>query len=151
MRKVKKTNLILGLLVIAFFAISLSFISDIQIPPTSKSKQLIIEKIEVGHNSNIKITHGAWPLGCADCHTQPIVGECIDCHVPDYWVGDDDSTYFAHHDLGYSGFMDCWSSSCHDPDPNDVRYVDTDLIEDDDWMAFCDNCHDIMTHYWPKP
>lgn len=150
-RNIKKTNLILGLLVIAFFAVSLSFVLDIH-TTTVISTRPSIEIIEESHGNTL-ITHGEedLSLGCAECHFQPIYGECVDCHIPDYWLGDDDSTYFAHHDLSYSGFMDCWSSSCHNPDPNDVRYVKVDLVEGDDWMEFCEDCHEVMTHHWPKP
>ncbi len=146
---IKKSNLILGFLVIAFFAVSLFLVLDIQTPSHTKPTPITIIEIE-GHRDT-PIHHGGWPLGCADCHYQPIDGECTDCHIPDYWLGDDNSIYFAHHDLAYSGFMDCWSSSCHDPDPNDVRYVDTDLVEGNNWHEFCDNCHADRTHGWPKP
>lgn len=148
-RNIKKSNLILGLLVIVFFAVSLSFVLDVQMPSLTIPTQPTI--IEIEEHLDIPITHGAWPLGCADCHKQPIVGECTDCHIPDYWLGDDDSIYFAHHDLAWTGFTNCWSSDCHDPEPNDIRYVNTDLIEGDDWMGFCDNCHTFLTHKWPKP
>ena len=148
-RNIKKSNLILGLLVITFFTISISFVSDIQTPSLTIPTRPTI--IEIEEHLDTPITHGGWPLGCADCHYQPIDAECTDCHTPDYWLGDDDSTYMAHHDLAYPGFIDCYSSSCHDPDPNDVRYVNTTLVEDDDWMGFCKNCHDEMTHNWPKP
>ena len=33
--------------------------------------------------------------------------------------------------------------------PNDVRYVTTDLVQDDDWHLFCDECHDDSTHTPP--
>ncbi|UCD13406.1 MAG: hypothetical protein JSW60_07575 [Thermoplasmatales archaeon] len=147
----KKSNLILGLLAIAFFIISLSLVLDIQTPsPTIPTPPTIIE---IEEHRNASITHGGdeWPLGCVDCHYQPIDGECTDCHIPDYWLGDDDATYFAHHDLSYSGFMDCWSPDCHNPEPNDVRYVDTDLVEGDNWHEYCDTCHDDSTHDWPTP
>ena len=147
-RNIKKSNLILELLVIAFFAVSITLVLDIQ-TLTIPTQPTIIE-IE-GH-LDTPISHGGdeWPLGCAECHYQPIDDECTDCHIPDYWIGDDDSTYFAHHDLAYSGFMDCWSSSCHNPNANDVRYVNTTLVKDGDWHEFCDNCHADSTHDWPK-
>ena len=38
--------------------------------------------------------------------------------------------------------MDCWYSECHDPDPNDIRIVKTDLVVGDDWDTYCyDKCH----------
>lgn len=149
-RNIKKTNIILGLLVIAFFAVSITFILDLN-TITVISTRPTIQIIEEGHGDT-PITHGEEVslLGCTECHFEPIFGECVDCHIPDVWLGDDDSTYFAHHDLAYTGFMDCWSSSCHDPDPNDVRYIKVDLIIDDDWMLYCEDCHNF-THQWPKP
>lgn len=148
-KKIKKTNFILSLLVIAFVIVSISLILDIQTALDNTSKPTII-KIE--EHIDVQISHGGdqWPLGCAECHFEPVYGECVDCHVPDFWVGDDDSVYFAHHDLSYTGFMDCWSSECHDPDPDDVRYVKGDLVEDDDWHAFCDNCHSDFLHRLPE-
>ena len=148
-RNIKKTNLILGLLVIAFFTVSLFLALDIQAPSRTIPERPTI--VEIEEHLGVAITHGGaeWPLACGECHTQPVYGECRDCHAPDYWIGDDDATYFAHHDPSYTGFMDCWSSDCHDPDPNDVRYVKTDLVEGDDWEAwhlFCDKCHDEGTH-----
>ena len=145
-RKIKKTNLTLGLLIIAFFIVTLSLALEIQTSSTIIPEPPTIIDIE-GHSDTV-ITHGGdqWPLGCEKCHFEPIYGECTECHIPDYWVGEDDATYHAHHDLSYTGFMDCWSSECHDPDPNDVRYVKTDLIKDNDWHEFCDNCHADGTH-----
>ena len=149
MRKMKKSNLVLSLLFISFIIVSSSLIFDIE-SPSDKPPSEIIEIDE--HKDNV-ISHagGDWELQCADCHYKSIDGECTDCHTPDYWLGDDDGTYFAHHDLSYSGFMDCWSSDCHDPEPNDVRYVKTDLVEGDDWHTYCDECHDGRNHQWPKP
>jgi len=143
-RTIKKSNLILALLVIAFFAVSLSLLFDVQTIIIPEEPTII----EIKEHFENPISHGGdeWPLECAECHTQPIDGECIDCHIPDYWLGEDNATYFAHHDLAYSGFMDCWSSSCHDPEPNDVRYVKTDLVEDGDWHKFCDECHEDRNH-----
>ena len=149
-QKIKKTNLILGLLVIAFFIVSLSITFEIQTPSIFKSEQPTIIVIE--EHRDTPISHGGdqWPLGCAECHFEPVYGECIDCHVPDFWVGDDDSVYFAHHDQGYTGFVDCWSSSpCHDQDPEDVRYVKGDLVEGDDWHAYCKECHNDFLHRQP--
>ncbi len=149
-RKIKKTNLILSLLVIAFFIVTLSIILELQIPTGIIPDQPNIIKIE--EHMDTPISHGGdqWPLGCAECHFEPVYGECVDCHIPDFWVGADDSVYFAHHDLSYTGFMDCWSSECHDPDPEDVRFVKGDLVEGDDWHAFCDNCHDVFLHRQPE-
>jgi hypothetical protein len=149
MRNTKKLNLILGLLLIAFFVISASLIFDM-LPVTTKPKPPII-KIE-GHR-DAPITHGqpGEAVGCADCHYAAVYGECTDsvCHPsPDYMIGDNNTIYFAHHDLSYSGFMDCWSSDCHDPgtveDPLDVRYVKGDLVEGDtwqEWHLYCETCH----------
>ena len=151
---VKKYNMILGLLVIAFFIVSLSLTYNIQsYVPTIPDGPIIIE---IEEHSDILITHGSgqWPLGCAECHFKPVYGECTDCHIPDFWVGENNATYNAHHDLSYGGFRDCWSTECHNPDPNDVRYVDTDLVDGDTmeaWHLFCSGCHDDRTHYWPKP
>jgi hypothetical protein len=148
MKKIRKSSLILSLLFIFFLAISLSLIFEIQTVPHKTPSEII--EIE-NHRDNL-ISHGGgdWELKCADCHYQPIDGVCTDCHTPDYWLGVDDGTYFAHHDLSYSGFMDCWSSDCHDPDPNDVRYVITDLVEGDDWHGYCDECHDGRSHTLPE-
>ncbi len=153
-KNLKKSDLILGLLVIAFFIVSLSLIFTIQTSAPSIPNGPII--IEIEEHSDILITHGSelYPLGCAECHFEPVYGECTDCHIPDYWVGVNNATYNAHHDLSYTGFIDCWSSSCHNPDPNDVRYVDTDLVDGDTmeaWHTFCDDCHPDSTHLWPKP
>jgi len=55
----------------------------------------------------------------------------------------------AHHDLSYTGFMDCWSSDCHNPDPNDVRFVTTDLVDGDNataWHNYCNECHSGGDH-----
>jgi len=151
-RNIKKSNLILGLLVIAFFAVSLSFVLDIQTPSPTIPTQPTIVEIEESHSFDTPITHGGLPSGCDDCHTQPVDMECTECHTPDYWVGDKDLTYFPHHSLDYSGFNNCWSNSCHAPNLNDVRYVNMDLVKDGNWMGFCDNCHASgMTHNWPKP
>lgn len=149
MKKIRKSSFILCLLFIFFFAVSISLLFETQTSPHSKPSDII--EIE-NHRDNL-ISHGGTSIevGCADCHYQPIDGECTDCHSPDHWLGDDNSIYFAHHDLAYSGFMDCWSSSCHDPEPNDVRYVKVDLVEGDDWHGYCDGCHDGRTHQWPKP
>lgn len=147
-RKIKKTNIILSLLVIAFIIVSLSLILEMQSTLEDTSKPTIIE---IEEHIDTQISHGGeqWELGCAECHFEPVYGECVDCHVPDFWVGDDNSVYFAHHDLSYTGFMDCWSSQCHDPDPEDVRYVNGDLVEGDDWHGFCDNCHTNFLHRDP--
>jgi hypothetical protein len=147
--KIKKSNLILGLLFISFLIVSLSLILEISTPVEIEPEPPII--IEIKEHENAQITHGGdeWPLGCADCHYTPIDGECTDCHIPDYWLGDDDGTYFAHHDLSYTGFMDCWSSDCHNPNPNDTRYVVIDLVQDDDWHLYCDECHDDSNHTEP--
>ena len=146
MWKIKKTNLTLGLLVIAFFIVTLSLVLEIQTSAPVESEPPTVTEIE--EHRDILITHGGddWPLGCSECHFEPIYGECTECHVPDYWVGEDDSTYHAHHDLSYTGFMDCKSSECHDPDPNDVRFVKTDLVVDNDWHDFCDKCHANGAH-----
>ena len=154
-RKIKKTNFILSLLVIAFFIVSLSLILEMQIPSEIIPDQPTI--IEIEEHIDVQISHGGdqWPLGCAECHFEPVYGECVDCHVPDYWVGDDDSVYFAHHDLAYTGFKDCWSSKpCHAPDPEDVRYVEGDLVVDDDWHSYCGGdtgCHQEFLHRQPEP
>ena len=147
-QKIKKTNFILSLLVIAFIIVSFSLIMEMQATLEETSKPTIIE---IDEHIDTQISHGGdqWPLGCAECHFEPIYGECVDCHVPDFWVGDDDSVYFAHHDLSYTGFMDCWSTDCHNPDPNDVRYVTGDLIIDGDWHGFCDDCHKDFLHRQP--
>ena len=146
-RIIKKTDLILGLLVVAFFIVTASLFLEMQTTSILTPDQPTIIEIE-GHRETI-ISHGGgsqWPLGCAECHFEPVIGDCIDCHAPDYWIGGDNSVYFAHHDLSYTGFMDCWSSECHDPDPLDVRYVKGDLVEGDDWHAFCDDCHEEYLH-----
>lgn len=142
-RKIRKSSLILRLLVIAFFAVSLSYALDIT--PYNISPR---PPIEIEEHIDVPITHGGdqWPYSCTKCHYEPVYGECSDCHIPDYWIGEDDNTYMAHHDLSYTGFMDCWSSECHDPDPNDVRFVKTDLVEGDDWHLFCDRCHEGGDH-----
>ncbi|KYK30500.1 MAG: hypothetical protein AYK22_03675 [Thermoplasmatales archaeon SG8-52-3] len=142
-KKIKKSSLILKLLVIAFFAVSISYALDIS--PYTISPQ---PPIEIEEHTDVPITHGGdqWPYSCTKCHYEPLYGECTDCHTPDYWIGDDDGTYMAHHDLSYTGFIDCWSVDCHNPDPNDVRFVETDLVEGDDWHEFCDNCHDGGDH-----
>ena len=150
--KIEKTNLILTLLVIAFFIVSISLIFDLEAHSINTSKEPKI--IEIEEHQDTKISHGGdqWPLGCAECHTEPVYGDCSvpECHPsPDYMVGDDDSIYFPHHDPGYPDFKDCWSSDCHDPDPEDVRYVKGDLVDGDSWQAwhdFCTNCHSEFLH-----
>lgn len=147
-RNIKKSNLILRLLVIAFFAVSISYFLDVT-PSISPQPPIEIE----GH-LDVPIAHGGdqWPYNCAGCHYEPVIGECTDCHTPDYWVGDNNATYNAHHDLSYTGFVDCWSEDCHDPDPNDVRFVKTDLVIGNDaeaWHIFCNRCHDGGTHELP--
>ena len=142
-REIRKSNLILRLLVIAFFAVSLSYAIDIT--PNNISQ---LPPIEIEGHLDVPIAHGGdqWPYSCTKCHYEPVYGECSDCHIPDYWIGEDNATYMAHHDLSYTGFMDCWSSDCHNPDPNDVRFVKTDLVIGDDWHEFCDRCHEGGDH-----
>lgn len=145
-RNIKKSNLILGLLVIAFFTVSLSLVLDIQTSTPAVPTQPTI--IEIQEHRNVPITHGGdqWPYNCSTCHTEPVYGECTDpsCHPSlDYWVGDNDATYFAHHDSSYTGFTDCVSIDCHGhyPNPNDVRYVETGLVKNNDWHTYCNGCH----------
>jgi len=158
-RDTKKSSFILGLLIIAFFAVSLSLVIDmssITVPPKPP-----VDVIE-GHR-DVFVTHGTSvgvdSLGCADCHYGPVHGDCTDdvCHPsPDYWLGDNNSIYFSHHDLAYSGSeLDCWSSECHDPgtdeDPYDIRYVKEDLVGGDtwqDWHVYCETCH-LNVHSMP--
>jgi len=149
-RKIKKTNFILSLLVIAFFIVSLSLILEMQIPSKIIPDQPTI--IEIEEHIDVQISHGGdqWPLGCAECHFEPVYGECEDCHIPDFWVGEDDSIYHAHHDPAYTGFSDCWDVNCHNADPEDVRYVKGDLVVDDDWHGYCDDCHEIYLHGQPE-
>ena len=148
-KNIKKTNLVLSLLFIAFFIVTLSLSQEIQNTSFNKPEKPTI--IDIEDHGGTSISHGAeqWALACNECHFESVFGECTDCHIPDFWLGDDDATYFAHHDLSYTGFMDCWSSDCHDPDPFDVRYVKTDLVEDGDWHTFCDKCHSDSDHIWP--
>jgi len=148
-KNIKKSNLILNLLVIAFFTVSISYIIDLNSNGITPQPP-----IEIEEHLDVPITHGddLWPYSCSKCHYEPVMGECTDCHIPDYWIGENNSTYHAHHDLSYTGFMDCWSADCHDPDPNDVRFVKTDLVEGDDedaWHEFCDTCHGGGDHNSP--
>lgn len=153
-RNIKKSNMILVLLFTAFFIVSLSLTINIQTSAPAIPNEPII--IEIKEHSDILITHGSgqWPLGCAKCHFGPVYGECTDCHIPDIWIGAYNNTYNAHHDLSYTGFKDCWSSDCHNPDPNDTRYINASLVKDDTyqaWHAFCyEKCHNTSTPHSPK-
>lgn len=147
-RKIEKTNIILVLLVIAFFSIVISLILDLEAHSITPNKPIIIE---IEEHQDTKISHGGdqWPLNCEQCHTEPVYGDCSlpECHPsPDYMVGDDDSIYFAHHDPGYPDFKDCGDQECHDTVSDDIRYVKGDLITDGDWHTYCENCHENYLH-----
>ncbi|KYK32079.1 MAG: hypothetical protein AYK22_00535 [Thermoplasmatales archaeon SG8-52-3] len=136
---IRISSLILRSLVIAFFAVSIFYAIDIN-PDTISPQPLI----EIEKYTNVPKTHGDdQSYNCSKCHYEPLYAECTDCHIPDYWIGDDDGTYMAHHDLSYNGFIDCWSVDCHNPpNPNDIRFVKTNLLDGGDWQEFCyTKCH----------
>ena len=136
----------------AFFIVSISLILEMQPTSIFTPDQPTIIIIEEHRETPISHAGDYGPYSCEKCHFEPVSGECVDCHVPDYWIGDDNSIYFAHHDLAYTGFMDCWDSNCHNPDPEYVRYVTVDIVEGNDkdaWHIFCEICHDT-THDPPE-
>lgn len=103
--------------------------------------------IVIKEHEGILIAHGQLidpTSGCAKCHSEPIVASCTDCH-PSPPTTVKSNIAFPHHDTDPGGPPDnCQSSSCHDGNANDARYVK--VLEAT--HSYCQTCH-TLTHSPP--
>jgi hypothetical protein len=157
---IKKSDLILGVLIIVFFIVLVTFIFD-----TSLHESFIIgldvpqsSIIDIKDHEMERISHFAGSKTCSVCHSDQInndtictlichkVGGIASGHIPiQTWIGNGSSgtILFQHHPNGTIPFG-CLSAECHeDPvEPDDARYA---LMQNAN-HEYCDICHDFGGH-----
>ena len=165
--RIRKSDAILGILVVAFMVVSVSFVFGAENPlllSLDATEPSVIEIKET--HGNKPISHGAPGVGCADCHLDILSEYKIMDGGPNHnrtWC-----TVLCHYDGGMAmelpimfgnattpsgnvtmphhleddvrlGFNSCLSSRCHeDPaNPDDMRYAILPLEEGHDLCVFC--------------
>ena len=139
LKKIKKSNLLLFSLILAFIFCLVYFIAS----PTDSILTLSLEINEpslitiLENHDNKPISHGAPGVGCADCHLDPIRNVLICtqlCHYdggmaikPPVIIGGElpSGNVSMYHHKESASFKNCLNYICHeDPDhKHDARYV----------------------------
>ncbi len=160
--KIKKSNMILGILLMSFALVLASFVFEFGntalFSETPSPSTLVIRE----HN-NQPIQHATFgaDLGCANCHLDAIDNDtlCIDlCHYDGGMALEPPiildlglpggNVSIPHHNqtwIGLGGWSSCLSRTCHEDtsQPDDARYV----VRHEADHVFCNGgCHDLIGH-----